>query len=155
MQYPELNMINVTHMFLYDALKGKKHISKIVYNMLIGSNPLRNVDKYREKWINLGINMTEEMYQAKFGAIKQVTSIVKYRDFQYRLLLHKIVTNKDLASWNVIESKLCSFGCQQDEDIIHLLYSCSYVQQIWRDVENTLNSKGYTEIEMDLSARTV
>ena len=49
---------------------------------------------------------------------------MKYKDFQYHLLLCKIVTNCDLFKWKIMDSDKCTFCKMEPENIIHLFVTC-------------------------------
>ena len=56
----------------------------------------------------------------------------KYRDFQYRLLLDKIICNNQLVSWGIIESTEgnCEFCNHVSETVVHILFECPKVQAL-------------------------
>ena len=100
--------------------------------MLIDDENL--INKYRSRWCTkIGAeNMIElEEYRACFSYVYYITNIVKLRNFQYRLLLDKIFTNKELYEWGVVESPHCTFCQLHQEDVTHLLWDCHYAQSIW------------------------
>ena len=66
--------------------------------------------------------------------IYRITNITKYRSFQYRLLQRGLVTNIQLQKWGIKDSKLCSFCKQDTETILHLLYYCPIVKELWDDL---------------------
>ena len=61
----------------------------------------------------------------------KITNVVKLRDFQYRLLHKRVPSKKELFHWKIKKSYQCIY-CGKLEDIKHLLYSCSYVTEIWQ-----------------------
>ena len=62
----------------------------------------------------------------------------KLRNFQYRLLLNKVVTNVDLNTWKIKSSPKCTFCEQQDETSTYLMYSCPYTSKIYEYIVNKL-----------------
>ena len=66
-----------------------------------------------------------------FQCLYQCTSITKYRDFQYRLLLKKVVTNATLVEWKVTDNSNCTFCQAHPETEEHLFCSCRYVNALW------------------------
>ena len=74
--------------------------------------------------------MDIEKYREAFSVINQYTKVTKFRNFQYRLLLGKIILNVDLYDWNLIVSNCCTF-CESDlEDTFHLFYLCHKVKPL-------------------------
>ena len=61
----------------------------------------------------------------------QITYVTKLRNFQYRLLLNKVITNQDLYYWNLKNSPVCNFCKSENEDIIHCLIECQFSKQLW------------------------
>ena len=55
---------------------------------------------------------------------------VKLRDFQYRLLLGKVITNVDLFEWNLKEDPLCTFCERSCETLVHLYCECPRIISI-------------------------
>ena len=70
------------------------------------------------------------------------TNIVKLRNFQYRLLLNKVFTNATLCEWKVIDSPQCSFCGKNAETILHLLWGCEIVHNMWEKLKVWLQDHG-------------
>ena len=124
--------------FLYDTLSKSKKTSRVVYDLLIDDPAV--LIKYLNRWRDdEGINLERERYQKAFLRNRMATKIARYKDFQYRLLLHKIVVNKNLKEWGLIESDRCTF-CQRDcETVTHLLWDCEIVKPILKRFEYVCN----------------
>ena len=60
----------------------------------------------------------------------ELRKLQKLRDFQYRFLLLKIVTNQQLEEWNLGE-KWCSFCKSEVETYEHLFIKCKFVEPLW------------------------
>ena len=96
----------------YSASERSTHT---VYVALLKKDALSMKEK-QDKWNNetLGeegnVNLVERL---KY--INQVTTVVKYRSFLYRLLHRAIVTNIDLARWKIIQENVCSF-CEMEAE---------------------------------------
>ena len=120
-------------------LKRSKNVTRQVYDILIWD--LSTIEKYAKRWIAdpYFCNLNLEMYRSAFDSIFKVTKITKLRDFQYRLLLGKIVTNEQLFTWKMIETPNCTFGCNLVENQTHLLNECIYVQPLWEYVTKLCN----------------
>ena len=70
-------------------------------------------------------------YQQSFCAIQKVTNIVKYRDFQYWLLLNAIHPNNRLFYWKKKESQKCDWCPHKKQTLKHMLYMCPTIRPLW------------------------
>ena len=113
---------------LYDKLKPLKSATKEVYTMLTSNENLRY--KYASRWCKNGVEVDQELYKATFMNLRSCTKTTKYRDFQYRLLLDKIITNKNLFDWRKRPDPSCTFCRHMPETICHLLFYCSKIQEV-------------------------
>ena len=52
----------------------------------------------------------------------------------FNILQRGIVTNLQLYKWNISETKLCFFCHQEEETVVHLLCTCTQVQQLWQKI---------------------
>ena len=112
---------------LFTELSNCKNVSRNVYDRL--SFDLNLVEKYRENWAQKeNVSISKDDYINMFLHIPMYTKISKYRDFQYRLNLCKIITNKDLKDWNVSDCDLCSLCGKNAETIRHLFLECEYAR---------------------------
>ena len=118
---------------LYDKLVNGKNISYQVYNLLIDDE--MSVNKYWQRWNADGLIMQYVEYVNSFKNLFKRVKDPKYVDFQYLLLLNKIITNSTLYDWNLSENQKCTFGCPVDETTIHLLCECTYVTRLFRLME--------------------
>ena len=99
------------------------------------------INKYLLRWQDQ-VDMPElEDYCKCFLQISKLSNIVKYRGFQYRLLLKKIFTNEILYEWKVVESPNCTWCSTKKESITHLLFNCQYAKFVWHSVENYLKHR--------------
>ena len=62
---------------------------------------------------------------------------IKLREFNFKVLHGILPCNKNLKQWKVKISDHCDV-CFQIQTIEHLLWSCRYVQSLWKIVENVL-----------------
>ena len=116
-----------TDVHLFDSLRNTPNISRRLYNLLI-DDP-RHLVKYAHRWESLeNIVIQLEDFNQYFKRIDLTTNVVKLRDFQYRLNLHKIVTNIELETWGIKDSSLCTFCNAEQESVVHLLFTCTMVQ---------------------------
>lgn len=122
--------------------------ANFTYTQMIQINdPLR---KKREKWEKvLHCSVEEEDFEKKFKAIYVVTIETKLRNFQYRLLTHAIVTNRQLKLWKVKDSELCSFCGRVPETYTHLFFDCKIVRNLWMDVFTFLERWHINELQFN------
>ena len=124
----EENLGQVTD--LYNKLCSSKCRNREVYDMLI-DDP-KAVDKYMVTWNDVNVVFeNSDDYKLQFKRLYQYTKRTKYRDFQYRLLLNKIVTNVDLHNWGKMDHDRCSFCGGVTETIVHILVECTHVKPLW------------------------
>ena len=131
--------------YLYDQIAKGTNCTSAVYNMLIeDKNMLR---KYYERWCNSNSNFAfvYDDFCKWFNNIYGITKITKYRDFQYRLLLGKIVLNSELYEWGKVTSPLCSFCKDREENFSHFFLECTTTREIW----DRLNIWSKGEIRID------
>ena len=114
---------------LFDQLYLSKNTrNRKIYDLLI-SDP-DHLDKYSTRWRDDGIAIDTSMIKKGLSNLWACTKITKYRDFQYRLLLKKVVVNIDLKNWKIKNQDVCSFCGEVQEDILHVLYNCKYVNPL-------------------------
>ena len=133
--------------FLKHRLEKVRHISREVYLMLI--NDFGACYKYFTRWQEAGLLLVDyDTYLGCFKRLYMCTKSVKLRNFQYRLLLNKIVTNHELLNWGLKDNDLCTFCQKEKETCLHLLFYCQYTQEIIHKIAEVCNR---TETECDLS----
>ena len=110
--------------------------SRWVYNFLIEQEAV-SIKKYLHQWEReLLVNIEMDEYLQAFRNSKITTDVIKLRDFQYRLLLHKIFTNDTLHKWgkvNAPECEICNRGVRQT--LHHLILECENSRKIWNDLK--------------------
>ena len=62
---------------------------------------------------------------------------IKLREFNFKVLHGILPCNKNLKQWKIKISDHCDV-CGQIQTIEHLLWSCRYVQSLWKIVEDVL-----------------
>ena len=123
---------------LYHELFKTKNISRKVYDKLIEDRYM--MLKYATRLNEQGLEIDLENYFETFKRINKYTKVTKFRDFQYRLSLGKIVLNKDLKEWGIKESDLCSMCGLETENIRHFFFECEKIQELltwFYDLSNT------------------
>ena len=55
----------------------------------------------------------------------------KCKIFLWLAVRDKVYTKQRMARKSLSDSPLCPHGCQEEETIIHLLFSCTHVNRVW------------------------
>lgn len=111
--------------------------------------------KKRERWERiLNVQICNDEFLKLFKYLNLLTVSTKARDFQYRLLMHTVVTNRMLTVWGVLDSDLCSFCGQQSETYTHLFYSCSVIKPLWLRIKHLFLATNM-DSAMEFSSETV
>ena len=84
-----------------------------------------------------------------FKAIRLITTVVKLRSFQYRLLHNKIFCNDILVHWGKSNNNVCNLCGLSKQTILHLMYDCPKVRPIWSKLQ-ALMRKHKVECEFSL-----
>ena len=114
------------------------------------------MDGYKNSWENeLLIHIPYDTYVKYFNNIYACTQVTKLRDFQYRLLLRKIVLNTQLFRWNIHNNKLCRFCETHDETITHFFYNCSFSRKIWDRTDHFIREEIDLQGTLDFSITCV
>ena len=61
--------------------------------------------------------------------------------FQYKILNNVLYLNKKLFEFKIISSPFCSFCNSENENPIHLFYSCNQTKSLWSKFQELLNSE--------------
>ena len=132
----------------YDQMRRSSKVSKEVYQLLIQDD--MSFRKYGNWWESDGLEIDYKKYQKSFENVFHCTKIPKLRDFQYRLLLNKIVTNQDLKTWGLKNNENCTFCRVGVESTRHLLFSCTVTTEIL-EVIWTLCKQNNIQVNRDKS----
>ena len=100
--------------------------SQLVYREL--SAIQSGVTDRQEKWCEELLEEINLCYYTEH--IKWCSEMVKYRSFQYRILMRAIVTNIQLERWKIKDSQECTFGCKTPETYRHIFYECPHIQPL-------------------------
>ena len=124
--------------------------NKKVYDMLIDDHLA--VLKYYDRWINCTnqFNLSYDDYLNEFNRLYQYTKRTKFRDFQYRLLLLKIITNTDLYEWGLISYDYCEFCKVSIETTTHLFFECPKIQPLLLYFYEELGKKNGINLENNM-----
>ena len=104
----------------------KLNRNKKIYEKLVSDQSV--LFKYANRWLERGLVFDLDRYITAFNSNMLCNKIIKYRDFQYRLLLGKIVLNVDLYAWGIIETDKCEFCKRSTETMTHIFYDCDVVK---------------------------
>ena len=122
---------------LYDCSFSRK-----VYKFLLDDVVIMH-HKYLKWRQELGSEFCEAIvdFREEHINIYKVTNIAKYRSFQYRILQRALVTNIQLEKWNIVSNNSCFYCKNEPETVIHLLWFCPIVQEIWTKVLQFLSQE--------------
>ncbi len=88
--------------------------------------------KYHAKWEHIiGITVEYEDFERNIVNINKITSVVKLRNFQYKLMMLACITNVKLFYFKTTSSQLCTFCQNHKETYVHLFCECDFVRPIW------------------------
>ena len=112
--------------FWHIVLKGG---SKSIYGLL---------KKSPNKWVSFTKweNHYNEQIQWKqiFTKISKTTTDPQLKWFQIRVIHRLIPTNRFLHLRKIKDSPLCTFGCNVEETLSHLFYTCPKVELFWSQI---------------------
>ena len=94
-----------------------------IYDMLIDDEDC-TVTKYANRWLEQDLSIDCHVFKKCFINYSRCTKITKFRDFQYRLLLDKIVLNERLFNWGIVEDKNCTLCKAHPESVKHIFFTC-------------------------------
>ena len=123
----------------YEMIANQKKVSRMIYRDLQESLDIaRHCCQVWGKKTNIIVTTPE--FIVHFKNIYQVTDIVKFREFQYRLLHNKIFCNDVLVHWGKVSSNVCNLCNLKKQNIQHLMYECDVVKGIWEKVQTFLSN---------------
>ena len=131
--------VNMQNLYInkYDSVISKSNMTKYVYTTLLDKKSKSFPDRLIEKWsIDTGSNINRDYLSNMFKLIMLTTISPKHRAFQFRLIHRILVTNKILHIWKLRDNNLCTFCGTNVETIFHLLWDCTYTQELWNHVYN-------------------
>ena len=135
----------------YEMIKDIDKVSRLIYRDMLHTDEI--LRKCVHTWGKKAcINTDVQKMRKHFCNIKGITPVTKLRNFQFRLLHNKIFCNDVLVHWKKVESNICDFCSLQKQTIIHLLYDCPRVKNLW---EYLIDQVSVKQITMDLSFETI
>ena len=139
------------YVHMYDFISAKEKKIKTLYIYLIENQSTKDLNDYFRSMRNK-IDLNYEEYIKAFRDINKITHIVKYKDFQYRLLVNAIFTNDRLFHWKKVNSQKCEWCDEPKQNITHMLYKCNTVRKVWHKLMDFLlkcTEVNCTELEMN------
>ena len=109
---------------------------KEMYNILIARKFER---PYSEKmWERiLGLKLLRADWSAIYIYNMKALEYKKFAEFKYKVLLNILPCGEKIHKWNRNVSDCCAF-CKDKESIIHILYECKRVKEIWKIIGHCL-----------------
>lgn len=83
--------------------------------------------------------LTEQETKSMFLISRICTRNIELQEFQYKVLHRYLPTNVLLYKMNKCDAKTCTFCNLYEESIIHLLYECLCVKDLWFHVQKVLS----------------
>lgn len=140
------NTINKMTNFHFDTLPTK--VTGILYKEMVNQE-LSHV-KLAQNWSEkLKLQLTTQQFDEAFANIYKITTNVKLRDFQFRLLHRRIFTNKILYKWKIVESNRCFFCRDHYKTIEHLFFDSEITKRFWTRIWTWYEAMTDTEIMLD------
>lgn len=113
------------------------------------------ISKKKERWEKiLNETLDEEEFCKYFEFLYQLTIAVKFRNFQYNLLMHNIVTNRSLFIWKILDHDLCTFCKTERETSTHLFFECRHVFRLWKQIREELLRQN-SNLKLTISVRSI
>ena len=114
----------------YESWKKLNKTAGVLYKVLNGEKLLFKT--HADRWsISFASALDVDTFLKKIERIYTFTNSTKLRSFQYRLLLHGIITNIYLKYYGLQEDDMCTFCKGRRETIAHLFFECSKVAPLW------------------------
>ena len=95
--------------------------ANVVYKMLRDKEDSQIHHYYQ--LFNKKVPCEMEEYVENFTQLRLLTKTIKFRDFQYRLLMNAIHANDRLYHWKIVPTKKCEY-CEETQTVTHMIWSC-------------------------------
>ena len=120
----------------FQVISENSKCSHLVYKTLnFDDSAIRKSAKFWEPHFK---NFDFLTHKKAFSNLYGVTNITKFRNFQFRLLHNKIFCNNILYHWKKADTQICDFCQTEKQDIIHLMWTCPVITQIWTEMAEWL-----------------
>ena len=123
---------------LYQRCMEQKKVAKYVYDRLIEDDG-STIAKYYNRWCDEGVDLEIENYTKAFKKWQYITKSTKLKDFQYRLLVKKLVWNSDLYEWGKAENEMCTFCKSEPETFKHVYLECKQLNNCYQLIQKILS----------------
>ena len=138
--------------FLLKANKGCRNFYKT-----LGMN-CNKLPKCTLKWSEiLGIHIEDaKVFWAKvFKACFKLVVDNQIVWFQYKIIHDILDTKHYLDKVKLITDNMCSFCNMHPETTLHLLSECSYVVDLWTNIENWIRRKLNIDLKLDITMKII
>ena len=103
--------------------------SKAIYKLLVHTNQRPPATEKWEETFNEQIN-----WKQVFTKAVKTTSDSQLKWFQLRTINRLIPTNRFLHIRKIKNNPFCTFGCNEEETIVHLFFQCPKVRLFWNKI---------------------
>ena len=79
-------------------------------------------------------------YINAFSHIYSITSVSKYKSFQYKILTNSVLLNNRLVKGKLVTSALCDFCQSAKENYYHFFWDCRVTRRFWEQVKNFIQN---------------
>ena len=139
----------------WKLIESSAKVSRAIYHCVI-QDDVAWIHSGKMWKIKLGEAFDTRVHMESFKNIRKVTNIVKYRDFQYRLLHNKIFCNDILFHWKIKTSQDCELCTGKiKQTIVHLLWECPAIARFWRDMNTFLYDHNSEQAPLEFSCRSI
>ena len=132
---------------LPDETLERPHIEKLMtlkkpvayfYEYIVRLDEFEVLFPYLVRFQQYVVSISMREYCNLFKNVYKITNVVKLRNFQYRLLLFKIFSNRHLYHWKIRVTDCCDY-CNESQTREHMLWDCSVAKHLWTKLEKWLN----------------
>lgn len=134
--------------FLKPILKNIKG-SKEIYDIITATSWEK--PKYETKWENeLNLDVDRFWWKLHNRAIFKISTDVQIQWFQYRIVHRILTTNVFLKRIGIVQSDLCSFCDIYPENLSHIFWECTYVEELWNSFFEWINDQTNMMIDANI-----
>ena len=130
--------------YLKKQIKFTKYFTNIQVEKLL-PNSIKSQQKWEEK---LHKNFSKEIWKDINVRSAKLTDDTSIRTFQYKINNRILYTNDMLMKFKIKETELCTFCNETKETILHHLFECIHVKNIW--IKLASNVRGNLNININL-----
>lgn len=124
--------------------------SKEIYDIITATSWEK--PKYETKWEN-ELNLDVDRFWWKLlhnRAIFKISTDVQIQWFQYRIVHRILTTNVFLKRIGIVQSDLCSFCDLYPENLSHIFWECTYVEELWNSFFEWINDQTNMMIDANI-----